>query len=299
MNRLRTPLSGIDGADRGAIPVPVIDAHFHVWQLARGDYGWLDASLAPIYRDITAADWREQAQPCGVDAGVLVQAAPTEAETAFLLREAALDARVLGVVGWVDWLAPDAPQRIRALAREPLLKGLRPMLQDIADPDWILQPALQPALETMAECGLVFDALVRSVHLPRLLALARRHPDLRVVIDHAAKPDIAGGEWQVWEQGLEALATHHSFACKLSGLLTECGPRHAVTAARRWARRVIECFGPDRVLWGSDWPVLELAASYRDWWEECQALLESFPSPQRSAILGGNAIRVYRLKVDR
>ena len=132
-----------------------IDAHFHCWQLARGDYGWLTPAQAPIYRDVTVSDWRAESAPLGVSGGVLVQAAPTEAETHFLLAQADAHPQVLGVVGWVDWLAPDAPARIAALARHPKLKGLRPMLQDIADPAWILQPLLARALQAMADTGLV------------------------------------------------------------------------------------------------------------------------------------------------
>lgn len=280
-------------------PAPVIDAHFHAWQLSRGDYGWLTPALAPIYRDVAVPDWRAQSQPYGVSAAVLVQAAPTEAETAFLLAQADAHPEVLGVVGWVDWLAPDAPERIHALARHPKVKGLRPMLQDIADPDWILQPALDACLRAMAQAGLVFDALVKPVHLPRLLEMARRHPGLKVVIDHAAKPDIAQGQWQPWADGMAQLARETPYACKLSGLLTECGPNPAPHAARRWAQHVIDVFGPERVIWGSDWPVLELASTYASWWQETQTLLSPLASPQRNAILGGNAARVYQLSLQR
>ena len=132
----------------------MIDAHFHIWQLARADYGWLTPATGSIYRDIGLADWRALSAPCGVSAGVLVQAAPTEAETIFLLQQAAYAGDVCAVVGWTDLLAADAPQRIGALARHPKLRALRPMLQDIADPDWILQDALQPALHAMlASCA--------------------------------------------------------------------------------------------------------------------------------------------------
>lgn len=274
---------------------PVIDAHFHSWQLARGDYGWLTPALGRIHRDVAVSDWWREAAPHGITGGVLVQAAATEAETTHLLALADAHPQVLGVVGWVDWLAPDAPARIATLARHPRLKGLRPMLQDIADPDWILQPALHGCLRAMAETGLVFDALVKPVHLPRLRVLAQRHPDLAVVIDHAGKPTIAQGQWQPWADGLAQLARETPFACKLSGLLTECGPAPAPDAARRWARHALDAFGPQRLLWGSDWPVLELAASYTGWWQETQTLLEPLPAAQRHAILGGNAARLYRL----
>ena len=273
----------------------VIDAHFHSWQLARGDYGWLTPALPAIYRDVSVSDWWEQARAHGVAGGVLVQAAATEAETSHLLALATAHPQVLGVVGWVDWLAEDAPQRIAQLARQPKLKGLRPMLQDIADPDWILQAALTPCLQAMAEHDLVFDALVKPVHLPRLHTLAQRHPSLRVVIDHCAKPDIAHGQWQPWADDLATLARNTRWYCKLSGLLTECAAAPPADAARRWARNVLDCFGPDRLLWGSDWPVLQLAGPYDAWWQETHAVLADLPAQQQHAVLGGNARRAYQL----
>ena len=277
----------------------LIDAHFHCWQLARGDYGWLTPALAPIYRDVAVHDWQAEASPLGVAGGVLVQAAPTEAETHFLLQQADSHPEVLGVVGWADLLAPDAPQRIAALAAHPRLKALRPMLQDIADSDWILQDALAPALDAMVQHGLVFDALVQPRHLPRILALARRYPALQLVIDHGAKPDIGSATtqagWQPWADDLYALAHHTTAVCKLSGLLTEAGPQPAPDVARRWCRHILDRFGAWRVLWGSDWPVLELAASYADWWHEVQAQLQHLGEPERAAVLGGNARRVYGL----
>ena len=276
----------------------IIDAHFHCWQLARGDYGWLTPALGSIYRDVSIDDWRAQALPCGVGAGVLVQAAPTEAETAFLLDQAEACEAVLGVVGWVDLLARDAVHRIARLAAQPKLKALRPMLHDLPDPRWVLQPALEPALRAMVEHGLAFDALVRPDHLGALHALCRRHPELRVVIDHAAKPDIASSSakaWQRWADDMARLAGETQAVCKLSGLLTEAGAAAAPEAARPWAAHVLASFGSSRVLWGSDWPMLERAAPYAAWWAETAALLAAFDSRARDEILGGSAQRVYRL----
>jgi L-fuconolactonase len=274
---------------------PPVDAHFHCWQLARDDYGWLTPALAPIYRDVAIKDWQEQSAPHGVQGGVLVQAAATEAETHFLLAQADANPRVLGVVGWVDMLAPDAAARIETLARHPRLKGLRPMLQDIADEEWILQPALAPALHAMVECGLVFDALVKPMHLPHIVTLAQRHPDLRMVIDHAAKPDIAAGQWQPWADDMLRVAGETQAYCKLSGLMTEAGPKPAVGAATRWGKRVLKSFGARRVVWGSDWPVLELAGSYAQWWSETQKILAPLDAVDRAAVMGGNARDLYWL----
>lgn len=274
---------------------PTVDSHFHCWQLARGDYGWLTPAVGALYRDVAIADWQAQAAPHGITGGVLVQAAPTEAETEFLLVQADANPAVLGVVGWVDLLAADAPQRIARLAKHPKVKGLRPMLQDVADPDWILQRALDPAISAMVEHGLVFDALIRPVHLPRIVTLAQRHRALRIVIDHGAKPAIGAGEWQPWADALREAAMQTSASCKLSGLLTEAGPAPSAQAARRWAEHLLACFGTRRVLWGSDWPVLELAGDYAAWFGEVQALLAPHAPAERAAVLGGNARCVYRL----
>lgn len=273
----------------------LVDAHFHSWQLARGDYGWLTPALGAIYRDVDVSDWLHESAVHRVDAGVLVQAAATEAETWHLLRLAEQHPQVLGVVGWVDFLAPEAPARIGQLARHKRLKGLRPMLQDIADPDWILQPSLQPALALMAELDLTFDALVKPVHLPRLLELSRRHPGLRMVLDHAAKPDIAAGQWQPWADQLLEIAQTTGSLCKLSGLLTEAGPGAQPQAVQAWAKHLISCFGPQRVMWGSDWPVLERAGSYATWWQACQTFTADLDAQGRAAVFGGNAWRFYRL----
>ncbi|GGF44559.1 hydrolase [Aliidongia dinghuensis] len=275
----------------------MIDAHFHIWRPARGDYGWLTPALGALHRDVAIADWRREAAPCGVTGGILVQAAPTEAETRFLLDAAAaepgapvLASWVLGVVGWVDLTAADAPHRVAEAARAPRLKGLRPMLQDIADPEWILASAVAPGLAAMAAHGLTFDALVRPVHLPRIRTLAARHPDLTIVIDHGAKPDIAGDAFAPWADEIERIARDTQAFCKLSGLLTEAGS--SPERLPRYIAHLAACFGPERLIWGSDWPVLELAGNYRDW----HALaLNLVPAADRDAVFGGNARRAYRL----
>jgi len=274
----------------------IVDAHFHAWRLARGDYGWLTPALGSIHRDVDVPDWQAVAAPLGVEGGVLVQAAPTEAETGFLLALAGQHAQVLGVVGWTDLAAADAVARVAALARHPRLKGVRPMLQDIADPDWILRPELAPALEALSAHGLVLDALVRSEHLARVRALAQRHPRLQIVIDHGAKPDIARGEWQPWAGEMERVAAETGAVCKLSGLLTEAGARaHEPQAILPWMKHLLAVFGPQRLLWGSDWPVLELAGRYEAWWWLCRASCAGLAQAQVDAIFGGNAGRVYRL----
>ena len=244
---------------------------------------------------MSVADWQSQAQPLGVGGGVLVQAAPTEAETRFLLDQADTHPAVLGVVGWTDLLANDASQRIAGLARHPKLKGLRPMLQDIADADWILQPSLAPALQTMAEHGLVFDALAKPAHLPRILALAQDHPALAIVIDHGTKPDIANGAWQPWADDLARIAAETSAVCKLSGLLTEAGAAPAPDAARCWARHVLDSFGPQRVSGAATGRCSSWRAATRRGGTRCTRCSCTAAAAERAAVLGGTARRVYGL----
>jgi L-fuconolactonase len=274
----------------------VIDAHFHIWQLARGDYGWLTPDLAPIYCDVTVEDWWTVANPCKVSRGILVQAAPTEAETAFLLEQAGRHReRIAGVVGWVDMEAADAPARIAALASNTFLLGVRPMLHDIPDPAWILRGHLSPALAAVAEAGLTFDALVRPVHLPHILKLAQRHPALRIVIDHGAKPDIASDAFDHWAAAMELIARQTMAFCKLSGLLTEAGSRSDIGSVRRYVDHLRTCFGPKRLLWGSDWPVLKLAAGYRQWHDMAKAIM---PEAYHPDVFGQTALAAYNIPDD-
>ena len=276
-----------------------VDAHHHVWHLDRGDYGWLHPSpaLQPIYRDFDLDELRPQLRRAGVDASVLVQAAPTLQETQFLLEVARGNSDVVrDVVGWADLAAADAHDVLARLASNPLLKSLRPMLHDEPDAYWILRPEVRRALAVMRGLGLRFDALVKSQHLQPLLRVLDQHPDLAVIIDHCAKPAIARGEWQPWADGLAAIAKHPRACCKLSGLVTEAGAKWSVALLRRYVDHVLDCFGSDRMIWGSDWPVVTLAASFARWSEATDELLAGLSSEARDAVRGGNAIRFYGLE---
>ena len=227
----------------------MIDAHQHFWRLARGDYGWLTPALAPIHRDFGPDDLAPILARHGIERTILVQAAPTVAETEFLLAIARATPFVAGVVGWVDFEARDAPDAVARLAADPRLVGLRPMVQDIADDDWLARPAHAPVFEAMVAHGLVFDALVLPRHLPRLARVLERHPALAVVVDHGAKPRIREREIDAWRADLATVATHRQAHCKLSGLVTEAPPdagldvlapvhRHAARTVRPRSTRV-------------------------------------------------------------
>ncbi len=267
-----------------------VDAHHHVWSIARGDYRWLSPDMS-IARDFGLDDLRPLLGD--ITATVLVQAADSEAETAFMLDVARGSAGLVrGVVGWTDLVSPGAPARIAGLAADPLLKGFRPMLQDIDDTDWILLPAVQPALAAMARHGLRFDALIKPRHLPIIGELAQRHPDLPVVIDHAAKPDIANGALRPWADHMARLARETPWCCKVSGLVTEAQADWRVDDLRPYVDHLLATFGPDRLMWGSDWPVLNLAGDYPSWRAMCEAWA---PSEQHAALFGETARRFYRL----
>ena len=270
-----------------------VDAHHHVWRVARGDYGWLTPA-SRIYRDYTLDDLRPLLGD--ISATVLVQAAPTEAETNFLLTVARNShGLVRGVVGWTDLAAPDAPARIARMAGVPALKGLRPMLQDIADTDWILHSEVQPALTAMTACGLRFDALIQPRHLPGLLTLAARHPGLPIVIDHAAKPAIAQGVFEPWASDIARVARETEVLCKLSGLVTEAATNWRADDLRRTVDHLLSCFGPARLMWGSDWPMVEVASGYAGWRAATDDLLRGLDAAARDAILGATAWYFYGL----
>jgi L-fuconolactonase len=271
-----------------------VDAHHHFWKLERGDYGWLTAGEHPkIYRDFTPADFGFQLRRCRMDKTVLVQAAPTEAETRFLLETAATTSFVAGVVGWADFEAADAPDRIASLAENTLLKGLRPMLQDLPDDEWILKPEIAPAISAMKAHGLRFDALVTPRHLPTLARFLARHPDLPVVIDHAAKPDIRNGVMEPWATQMRAIAADTGALCKVSGMATEAGPVWNTETLRPYVDVLLESFGPERLMFGSDWPVLLEAGDYLRWAATANELMAGVPPDGRGKIFGGNAATFY------
>lgn len=271
-----------------------VDAHHHLWSLARGDYAWLTPRLAPIYRDFSLADAKVELDAARIDATILVQAAPTVAETEYLLGIARASGGVVGgVVGWVDLGDIDALPTLERLAREPLLKSIRPMLHNLAEADWILRPEVIAALRTLPALGLRMDALVRPRELPALLRLFERLPALAVVIDHGAKPDIAAHAWQPWAELIAAAATHPQVCCKLSGLVTEAGPGWTTDSLRRYVDHLLGCFGPQRLLWGSDWPVVNLAGGYARWRAATVTLLASLSETERDAVLGESARRFY------
>lgn len=285
-----------------------IDAHCHFWNIARGDYGWLtpdNPALTPIYRDFNPEDMRPLAAAARVSRYIVVQAAPSEAETDYMLQLAAGDPAIAGVVGWFDLASPGAASRIIAAARNPRLKGVRPMLQDLPEDDWINTVPSPAALDAVEAAGLRFDALVLPRHLEPLEHFIRSRPSLPIVIDHAAKPALASADddprHEIWATGMKRLAAIPHVHCKLSGLLTEMRPdqyesiEKAEMVLRPLVFNLLDWFGPDRLLWGSDWPVLTLATSHDFWMTLARSLTSELTTGESAAIFGGNARRFYGL----
>ena len=273
-----------------------VDAHQHFWQLARPECTWPGPDLPAIHRDFGPADLAPAMAGCGITHGIAVQSQADERDTTWLLQLAARHESIAAVVGWAALDAPGAPARITDLAAaHAKLRGLRPMLQSMPDAGWLLSRAVEPALVRMQQLGLVFEALVRADQVPAVLELARRHPQLRIVLDHAGKPRIASGELDPWREQLATLAGCPNAWCKLSGLATEAAPGWTPADLEPYVAHVLECFGPLRVLWGSDWPVLELAGGYRAWHDLARGWLLRDGALAEAAAFGGNARACYGL----
>ena len=274
----------------------VIDAHQHFWSLSTRGHEWPTAQEGPIFRDFGPDDLAAEAVGVELAGTVLVQSQPTDADTDWMLALGRDTSMVAAVVGWVDLAAPDAPERIAALSHDPNLRGLRPMLQSIPDTDWLLRDAITPALEAMVASGLRLDALVQPRHLPMLARLAERYPDLPIVIDHAAKPRADLGTLDPWRAEIKTLADL-GFYCKLSGLRTEQAAGQRADALMPYVEHLVGAFG-DRLMWGSDWPVLHLAGD--DWrcWLDDAIRMSTRAGAEPGRLFAGAAADFYALEFD-
>lgn len=273
----------------------LVDAHHHFWKPARGDYGWLGSAPEILRRDYLPSDMVPLLKRFGVAKTILVQAADTEAETEFLLDIARDNDFVAGVVGWLDLDSDDFPARLARMMARPKFVGVRPMLQDLADDAWILRPRVLRSLAHIADSGIAFDFLTFPRHLPHVATVMLQVPGLRAVIDHISKPPIAAGQLDPWREQIARIAAFSNVHCKLSGMVTEADPATwTVADLEPFVHHVADCFGPDRLMLGSDWPVCRIAGEYGD---VLAAALLALPARLRSdpGILGTNALRFYRI----
>jgi L-fuconolactonase len=275
-----------------------IDAHQHYWEPARGDYDWMPMDNAVLARRYGPVDLAPHLARHGIARTVLVQAAATVEETEYMLGIADATPSVAAVVGWVDFEQPGHRAVLTRLAGHPKFRGVRPMIQDIPDDDWMLREDVQWAYAALTELDLTFDALGFPRHLANFHTILTRYPEMRAVVDHCMKPQIRdhGAEtFRHWADGMAAIARDTGAFCKFSALVTETEGGWTVEDLRPYAEHVLEIFGPARVMWGSDWPVCQLAATYDEWREAAEALTTGLTAEERAQVFGGTAARFYRL----
>jgi L-fuconolactonase len=283
-------------------PDAVIDAHHHVWDPATRDHSWLaDPALAPVRRAFTVADLAPRAAAAGVRATVLVQVLADLDETEEFLALAAKEPRVAGVVGWADLTAPDLADTSAALRGGPgddALVGVRHLVQGEADPAYLTRPDVVRGLRIVARAGLAYDLLTRPHQLPAAIEVTRAVPELTFVLDHLSKPPVATGEVEPWATRLRALAAAPNVVAKLSGLVSEAdNPCWTVADLRPYVEIALDAFSPDRLMFGSDWPVCLPAASYAQVVDAARELTAELSETERAAVFAGTARRAYRLEL--
>jgi L-fuconolactonase len=273
-----------------------VDAHIHLWRLARGDNLALLPDMTPIYRDLGPQDVKPRLDAAGVDRIVVVQAAETLAEALFITGLARKFPWITGIVAWIDPSSPSVEEEAAALAWLPVVKGVRPVRDDNRNISWMLDRRLERGWRALATNGLSLDILVQDWReIPLATALAQGNPELTIILDHCGKPDIAGGLFDPWASCIEEMAGLPNVNCKLSGLINCAKPGATLADVDPYAAHVLSAFGPSRVMWASDWPPLDLATDYGRWMAMSCELLRHLPSDRRDQVMSGTATRVYRL----
>ncbi|NUW35334.1 amidohydrolase family protein [Nonomuraea sp. SMC257] len=273
----------------------IVDAHQHFWDLETGSYPWLTPDQGVLYRSYRPADLAPELAVAGVEATVLVQAADSYAETDALLALAEAHDFVAAVVGWVPLDRPEeAARAIERYARHPKFRGVRHLIHDEPDPDWVVQETVLESLGLLAAAGLTFDVVsLLPRHLDHVVTLAERHPTLRVVVDHLSKPRVREHVWEPWASQITRAAALPNVYAKVSGLVTEADHANwTVEDLRPYVDHAVGAFGPERLMAGSDWPVALLASDYRTVWEVTSSLLGG---TDRDLVLGETARRFYEI----
>jgi L-fuconolactonase len=276
-----------------------IDAHHHVWDLSAHAQPWITGEhMAPLRRSFGVEDLVAASASSGIDRTVVVQTVADPTETTDLLALAETSPVVAGVVGWVDLTAPHLGDQLDRLQSHPggrWLVGIRSLVQDERDPGWLLRPEVLRGLHEVADRDLAFDLLVRPHQLPAVAVCVAEVPQGRFVLDHLAKPGIAAGAWQPWADDLSVLAVHDHVTAKLSGLVTEADRHWTSTDLQPYVDHAVSVFGHERLVFGSDWPVCTLAATYEQVAHTADLLLHRLSPSERELVFGGNAASTYRL----
>ncbi|MGH8226332.1 MAG: amidohydrolase family protein [Steroidobacteraceae bacterium] len=276
----------------------IIDAHHHLWKISRGDYHWMTPGMPLLARDYLIEDLQPHLRKAGVARTVLVQAAATEAESDFLLELASGTDFIAGVTGWLDLADPGFPKRLARYRRHPKFVAVRPMLQDLNDDAWILGAAALKNLRHLAALKFPFEFLTFPRHLPHVLRALEQTPGLHAVIDHLSKPPIASGALEPWASLMRRVADFPGVHCKLSGMVTEADhARWTPDSLAPYVDHVVDVFGADRLLFGSDWPVCRLAAEYGEVVNALRTILSARLGPSElEKVFRGNAERFYGLE---
>lgn len=273
-----------------------IDAHIHLWRLARGDNISINAAMAPIFRDLEPDDLRPRLDAAGVDRIVAVQAAETLAESLYLVGLARKYKWIAGVVAWVEPASAAIEEELAALRSTGIVKGVRPIRDDNRSIAYLLDARLERGWAALEANDLSLDILVQNWReMPLATALSCRLPNLRIVLDHCGKPDVAGGRFDQWAAELSELASLPNLSCKLSGLMNCAAPGAGLDDVRPYAEHVIAAFGASRTMWASDWPPLDLASDYATWRRISMSVIGTLSPGERADLLEGTATRFYRL----
>ena len=276
--------------------VETIDAHHHLWRYTPEEYGWIDEEMKDLRRDYLPADLTAAMATAGVDGTVVVQARQTMEETHWLLDLADKTDAIRGVVGWADIAGEEFPGCMEEFDGRAKLKGLRHVIQGEKDEHYILREDFNSGIRTMLGSGLVYEILIYERHLPDTIYFVDEHPEQVFVLDHVAKPLIAGGVLEPWAARMRELGLRENVWCKLSGMVTEADWKNwTPETLKPYLDVAVEAFGPERLMAGSDWPVCLVASEYARWFEVLREYFAGFSEADRAAVFGGTAIEVYGL----
>jgi len=277
----------------------VVDAHLHVWDLARSEYAWLTPDLGPLYTTFTPEQARAELEAAEIASAVLVQAEDSERDTELMLEAARRHPWIVGVVGWVQLDDPAIAERqLDRWQDEPCLRGMRHLVHDDPRDDFLLLPSVRRSLRQLAERGIPFDVPdAWPRHLAPTAHLAAALPDLRIVVDHLGKPPFGGADWERWRATLSEVAAHPNTAAKVSGLQAPDRPFTDAEVRPAW-EVALELFGPERLMWGSDWPLTVLVGGYGHAWAVMSSLVAELTPDEQALILSGTATSVYGLARD-
>lgn len=274
----------------------IIDSHQHFWNYDPVRDSWIDESMQVIRKDFLPKDLKPILEANSVDGCIAVQADQSEEETEFLLKCAEENSFIKGVVGWLDLRANNVEERLAHYSKNKLFKGVRHIVQGESDEDFMLQPNFLNGIQKLKQFGLTYDILIHQGQLSQAIELVKKCPNQQFVLDHIAKPKISEGVDDVWEKNMRLLASYKNVSCKISGMVTE-------TQDFKWQESdfttfldvVVDAFGTDRLLYGSDWPVCLLAGSYKKVFQIIEHYFQDFPKEDILKIMGGNAKRIYKL----